>query len=345
MKLLFVGLDGLSYDIYKEFEMPFLHALAAQGVEAKMISFDVPHMCTGPVWSSVQTGLPPQEHGVSEPQAGNWHTAAFRRGVKTIWRRLNEAKVTCGLVNFPVTYPLRPVDRFIVCGFPAPWQYPGTSNPWEKVDYGGDLFWPRELEPHIGTFRSAWMNYIPPEEYTETHEPYERAIAGDPEALESFQALLYRSLRETQRLTHTLVREYPVDLLASIFMETDTIGHLGDSLPRFDRRVFLREVDEVVHEVYASAAPENVIVMSDHGCWGKPHRREGVFLAAGPAFAQVPDAQVEVLEIAPTLLYLWGVYEAGMEREPAYRLLTSGQVDSGESGRIQERLRAMGYLE
>jgi hypothetical protein len=345
MKLLFIGLDGLSFDTYREFDMPFLHALAAQGVEGKLISFEGRYMCTGPVWASVQTGLPPERHGITEPGAGTWHTAAYRRDVKTIWRRLNEQKVRCGVINFPVTYPVRPVEPFIVCGFPAPWQHPGTRNPWQQVDHGGEMFWPRELQAHVGGFRSAWMNYITPQEFADTHEPYRRSLAGDPAALEYFEALLYRSLRETARLAHTLLREHPVDLLACVFMETDTIGHLGAALPRLDRRAFLAEVDEVVREVYAAAGPQNVIVMSDHGCWGSAHTREGVFLAAGPAFAEAAQAEVEVLDVAPTILYLWDVYEPAMEREPAYRLLASGQVDGDETGRIQERLRAMGYLE
>ena len=120
MKLLFIGLDGLSGEAFREFDMPFLRGLSEEGVCAKLISFDDPYMATGPVWASVQTGLPPEAHGVYGATAANWHTAAFKNGVKTIWRALNEKGVKCGLVNFPVTYPVRPVDAFIVCGFPAP---------------------------------------------------------------------------------------------------------------------------------------------------------------------------------------------------------------------------------
>jgi len=345
MKLLFIGLDGISFDLFEESEMPFLHGMSREGVRAKLISFDDPYMSTGPVWTSVQTGLPPEGHGVQGIGAANWHTAALRDGVKTVWRMLNEKGVQCGLINFPVTYPLRPVDGFVVCGFPAPWEYEGTANPWSKVERQGPMFWPAELGPHIGTFRSAWMNYIRPDEFVDTHEPYERARSGDHPAQRYMMALLCRSLHETARLTFRLMGHHEVDLMATVFMETDTVGHLGGALPRAYRAAFLRDVDETAAEVFSAAKAENVLVMSDHGCWGRKHTREGVFLAAGPAFASAQDGAIEVLEVAPTLLYLFGCYVPQLPREPAYRFLAAGQVGEAQNRQISERLRAMGYLE
>jgi len=345
MKLLFVGLDGLSFETFQEFEMPFLRAISQEGVRAKLISFDNPYMATGPVWASVQTGLPPEGHGVQGVNAGNWHTAAFKSEVKTVWRMLNERGTKCGVVNFPVTYPLRPVDAFVVCGFPAPWEHEGTKNPWQKVELRGALFWPEEIGPYIGTFRSAWMNYVRPEEFPDTHAPYRQALEGDRDAQRYMMSLLYRSLHETARLTFDLMRNYSVDLMAAVFMETDTMGHFGASLPRVHRPLFLREVDDVVGSVFAASGAENIIVMSDHGCWGKKHTKEGVFLAAGPAFSHAPEGAIEVLEVAPTILYLWNVYDARLPKEPAYRFLSSGEVGDKEQHQIRERLRALGYLE
>jgi len=86
------------------------------------------------------------------------------------------------------------------------------------------------------------------------------------------------------------------------------------------------------------------VVLSDHGCW-VTHEREAVFLAAGPAFASGRGGSIDVLEVAPTILYLWGAYEARLPREPARRFLASGQVDESEKRKISERLRAMGYSE
>jgi hypothetical protein len=345
MKLLVIGLDGLSFDTFEGADMPFLHALAAQGVRARLISFPEPLTCTGPVWTSVQTGLEPREHGVMGPEAVGWHTAAFKPGVKTIWHTLNERGITCGLVNFPVTYPLRPVERFVVCGFPAPWEHEGTRNAWEKVPGGGALCWPDEVGRHIGGFRSAWMNYVQPEEFQDTSVPYLRALEDDWDARRYFMGLLYRSLHETAALTHRLMGSYAVDLLVSVFMETDSVGHLGSSLPDVERQAFLHEADEVVWSVVSQADPQNVIVMSDHGCWGEKHTREGVFIATGPAFGSAQDARVEVLEVAPTILYVLGAYDARLPREPAYSAFASDRIGEEESEGICQRLRAMGYVD
>lgn len=345
VKLLFIGLDGLSFDTFMAHEMPFLHGLVKEGLCARLISFEEPYMSTGPVWTSIQTGLAPEGHGVQGISAANWHTAAFKDGVKTIWRMLNEKGVRCGLVNFPVTYPLRPVDSFVVCGFPAPWEYQGAANPWPKVDRQGALFWPDELAAHIGTFRSAWMNYITPDEFEDTHEPYRDACDGDAKAQRYLMALLCRSLHETAGLAFRLMASYQVDLMATVFMETDVVGHLGGALPKAGRAALLRDVDETVAEVVAAARPETVMVMSDHGCWGDRHTREGVFLAAGPAFASGLGGSIEVLEVAPTVLYLFGAYAPQMAKEPAYRLLASAQVGEAQQRQITERLRALGYLD
>jgi hypothetical protein len=128
-------------------------------------------------------------------------------------------------------------------------------------------------------------------------------------------------------------------------METDAVGHLGSALSALHREAFLLETDEVVRDLFAAAEPENVIVMSDHGCWGKSHTREGIFLAAGPAFASVGEAEVEVLEVAPTILYLFGAYDASLPAEPAYHVLAAGQMGEDEKAQVRERLRAMGYMD
>ena len=344
MKLLLVGLDGLSFSAFEEYDMPFLQAMSEQGVRAKHVTLGDPYTGTGPVGASIQTGLPPAEHGVMERKVETWQTLALKPNVKTIWRMLNEKGVRCGLVNFPLTYPMDPLEGFVVCGFPAPWEHKGAVNPWANVDLGGPLFWPEEIGRHIGTFRSAWMYYVRPEEFADTHVPHRRAVAGDPEALRYMMAKLYRSLHETARLTFRLMREYPVDLLAAVLVEPDTIGHLGPALGRDRRNAFLREVDDTVREMFVEADPENMVVLSDHGCW-VTHEREAVFLAAGPAFASGRGGSIDVLEVAPTILYLWGAYEVRLPREPAHRFLASGQVDESEKQKVSERLRAMGYSE
>jgi len=344
MKLLIVGLDGLSFSTFMEHDMPYLHAHGEGGVCTLLESLEGKFMCSGPVWSTIQTGVRPEKHGIMGTTAGNWHADALNPEVKTIWRRLNERQVTCGLVNFPVTYPTRPVDRFIVAGFPAPWSDEGVVHPWESPEKSVPLFWPEDIADSIGSFRSAWMNYIPEGLFENTQVPNRRAQAGDREAMSYFTGLIYRSLHETAGMAHRMLRRFDVDLMATVFMETDTIGHLGAALPADERAAFLKVVDTVVGELCEAAGADNVMVFSDHGCWGNPHTHEGTLVAWGPAFDKVKDVELSVMQIAPTILYVCGVYAADLPTEPAYNILAGRRMAGADQQQVEERLRAMGYI-
>jgi hypothetical protein len=344
MRLLLVGLDGLSLSSFAGADMPFLRALATQGVQARLKLRGKPYAWAGPVWASVQTGLAPDEHGVTGARVADWHTAAFKQGVETIWRALNEKGLTCGLVNFPVTYPAQPVQRYVICGFPAPWEPEVAHEPGENTRGRGPLFWPEEVGRHVGTFRSAWTNYAGQEQFKDAGAPCGRTLERDRQARRRFMGLLYRSLHETAGLTYRLMRECEVDLLAPVFTETDAVGRFGASLPDDERQAFLNEADEVVRGVFSQAQPDNVIVISTPGCGGGAHSREGVFIACGPAFGLTQDAVLGVLNVAPTVLYAMGAHEGAGPREPAHRLLAAGRRSEQESEGIRQRLRAMGCV-
>jgi len=344
MKLLVIGLDGLSYGTFMEHDMPYLKSHAENGACVVLESLEGEFMCTGPVWTSIQTGVRPEQHGVMGTVASNWYASALKPGIKTIWRRLNERQLSCGLVNFPVTYPTKPVDRFVVAGFPAPWSDEGVVHPWEYPEKSVPLFWPEDIADAVESFRGAWMNYIPRGAFENSHVPYRQAKSGDREALLYFMGLLYRSLHETAGIAHRLHRRFEVDLLATVFMETDSLGHLGIALGPEHRTAFLRVTDEVVGRLCEAAGADNVIVLSDHGCWGDSHTRDGVLLAWGRAFDKVTQARLSVMKIAPTILYVLGVYAADLPEEPAYEILAGRRMAEADKEQVEERLRAMGYI-
>ena len=118
-KLLLVALDGATLDLVapwmEEGHLPALRGLLERGAGGILRS-TVP-WTTPTAFASLATGTNPGKHGVYDfgRLIGRDYSAfvptngADVRG-RTLWSLLNEAGLTCGLVNMPMTYPAPQVD-------------------------------------------------------------------------------------------------------------------------------------------------------------------------------------------------------------------------------------------
>jgi predicted AlkP superfamily phosphohydrolase/phosphomutase len=97
--------------------------------------------------------------------------------------------------------------------------------------------------------------------------------------------------------------------------------------------------------------------------WGNgTHRRDGLYIGAGPAFAQGPEVEgLEIFDVAPNVLHAMGfpvpkhmdgrfradLFRAGLD-EVRFETLggggTRGQITEEEERDLQEKLRGLGYL-
>jgi predicted AlkP superfamily phosphohydrolase/phosphomutase len=147
-------------------------------------------------------------------------------------------------------------------------------------------------------------------------------------------------------------------------------------------KVILRE--ESYHGPYTAAGPDIHLILDDYRMIAFPlfatnekiiteqirgdsgcHRREGIFIAAGPAIRQggaLPEANI--LDLAPTILHLVGrpiprvmdgrvlaeifaspqavTYDEG---EESVETVPAGQaLSAADSAEVEERLRSLGYL-
>ena len=125
-KLMVLGFDGMDFETVQEIKygmIPKLKKRAEWGVLKSISSTvapTVPH--TGPCWSSIYSGLTPDEHGIT---SGGWLLKH-----KT-WQDLDKKRISLifdeigrhysiGMMTMPVTFPARPVQGWMVSGFPAP---------------------------------------------------------------------------------------------------------------------------------------------------------------------------------------------------------------------------------
>jgi len=125
-RVLIIGLDGASPHLVKQWQddLPNLRHLMAEGVAGTLWSAIPPRSV--PAWYCFATGMNPGRLGVfgfSQRRPGTYdYTFAnfsFCRA-PAFWEWLNRFGIHVGILHVPGTFPPRPVDGFLVSGWPAP---------------------------------------------------------------------------------------------------------------------------------------------------------------------------------------------------------------------------------
>ena len=266
-KVLIVGLDGATWSLFEPWarggRMPGLAALMARGTWGPLRS-TVPPL-TLPAWSSMMTGRNPGGHGIfafrrmvpGSYRTGGLATAADLRA-PTMWDVAGRAGKHVGVVNVPPSYPIRPVNGFVVSCMLTPPGEPFTDPPEladEIGDYQIDLPAPRGLRRADPDFLARGLPYL--------------------------EGLL-RQTRLRTGATLTLMRR-PWDLLCVVFYAPDRIQHYfwpeltgagaGEPAVRAALEAVYAAVDEGLGHLVAAAGPDTtVILVSDHGFAPKPER-------------------------------------------------------------------------
>jgi len=133
MKLLLIGFDALSPQLLfpRRDKLSAIDSLCSRAAWGSLESY-CENPWTGPAWTTIYTGLLPEEHGITD----GWGRPL--RGSKTfdtceakyVWDVLVEEGFTVGLFNLPVTYPPRPIPRARTsCGSAGTVCVPTSSGP------------------------------------------------------------------------------------------------------------------------------------------------------------------------------------------------------------------------
>src|SRR5436309_1869235 len=264
--VLIIGLDGATWRVLEPWaragRLPHLAGLMARGSWGTLRS-TVPAL-TLPAWSSLTTGRNPGAHGVFAfrrlapdryDSPGLASTSDLR--APTLWEIAGRAGRRAGIINVPPSYPIRPLNGFVVSCLLTP---PGEC-----------FTHPPELASELGGYR---IDLQPP-----------RGVALD-EAVNREQALAY--LQGLRRLTSGrtaaalhLMRTRPTDVLGVVFYAPDRIQHCfwtyvdGGVAPDTEVATAVAGVyaalDQGLGDLTAAAGPEaTVILVSDHGFGPKP---------------------------------------------------------------------------
>ena len=160
-KVLIIGLDGATWRVLEPWarngRLPNLAVLMARGSWGPLRS-TVPAL-TLPAWSSLATGRNPGGHGVFafrrlRPDRYDSPGLASASDLRapTLWEIAGRAGVRVGVVNVPPSYPIRPVNGFVVSCLLTP---PG-SGALASFELHGAGAWQmvrRLCQPRPGSFR------------------------------------------------------------------------------------------------------------------------------------------------------------------------------------------------
>jgi len=263
MKVLVIGLDGATFDLLGPWieagQLPNLQRLMQQGAWGKLRTTLPPISSSS--WSSFVTGVNPGKHGLVDfvyPGVDSYKVTminATSRRTRALWNWLNDAGYRVGLLGIPTTYPVEPVDGFMISGFLSP----GPDSEWA---YPAEL--KGELLAQLGEFLLS-----PSERYRSTGH------------LDRFLDDLTASVENRTQAALYLMRHKAWDLFAVVYWDTDMVQHetwrlLDPTHARHDaseaeahlQRIldFHRKVDADVGRLLAEVDSDTlVVVMSDHG--------------------------------------------------------------------------------
>jgi len=338
-KVVVICIDGLDWDLagplVEAGRMPNLERIAARGVRCDLRSISRDERVRTP-WLSIGAGRVLRE-SASLPafrQDGTRYPGTETWGGRPFWEVLGERGVTVGVVNWPYTWPVSPVNGWIATNGIAA----APEDGWDPIS---DLTWPPELAADLPAVRkpvtattnddiggflngTAWATAESPD-IRDRVEDIRIEWATDQSALQA--ATHFLDSRGQPDVTvvwfggllHILHPFWgPMHPDApGISDPEEIVSTFKDVVPRYCERV-----DGLIGEVLAHADPATtVIVCSGFGFRGpqrdsdgalrlgvEMHSETGLLAASGPGIARgraVTDASV--LDVAPTVFALLGV--------------------------------------
>jgi predicted AlkP superfamily phosphohydrolase/phosphomutase len=264
-KIFIIGLDAATWDLLKTWtedgELRNIAGLIRKSATGELRS-SIPPL-TPPAWTSFMTGCNPGKHGIynfMEPKEGEYgmrYANAGSRRARTLWRTLNEAGHTTGVVNVPFTYPPEKVDGFQISGMDTPSEKSAFVHPPELKE---------ELEREVGEL-GLEIRYL-------------GAMSTDARRDAVLEGMRKLDEQWTRVALQTLEKN-PCEVMMVTFMSIDTVQHYfwhymdaghflhdAQGAARYGEAIkdVYRRLDESVGRILEKL-PEDctVLVVSDHG--------------------------------------------------------------------------------
>jgi predicted AlkP superfamily phosphohydrolase/phosphomutase len=113
-----IGVNGMELDIIRPLllkgEMPNLSSVISRGAYGKLRTVSAPN-CPR-VYCTIFTSTRPEEHGVTGFLVGGITANTNMLKQEPIWSVLSKSGVTVGMANVPATFPVMPVNGYMISG-------------------------------------------------------------------------------------------------------------------------------------------------------------------------------------------------------------------------------------
>lgn len=341
--MILIGWDGADWSLLDRLaasgRMPNVARLVAEGCTARLQSF-VP-ILSPIVWTSMATGVSPDQHGVLDFQEIDRESGAVgpisgrSRRTAAIWNIASERGLRVGVVGWWATHPAEEVNGFFVSdrastilfeGAREGIAYPAALEPGVRrvIDAEGRVE-DSDLEPYFALGREAIAA--------------ERKRGGGLENPSIAMARILGATRTVQRIARDLYDRERPDFTAVYFEGTDSIGHVfapyapprlscvsEEDFRRYSGTVdaYYATIDRMLGQWMRRASEDGatLLLCSDHGFkWGQDrvctrsslnwttaafwHRLDGVLAAWGARVLPVAArADASVYDLVPTICAL-----------------------------------------
>lgn len=117
-RVVIIGVNGMELDIIRPLllkgEMPNLAGLVSRGAYGKLRTVSAPN-CPR-VYCTIFTSTRPEDHGVTGFVVGGTTANTNMLKQEPIWSVLSKSGVTVGMANVPATFPVMPVNGYMISG-------------------------------------------------------------------------------------------------------------------------------------------------------------------------------------------------------------------------------------
>lgn len=202
-----LGLDGASWNLIQEMNLPHLQRLCKEGARANLKSTTPP--MTLPAWSSILTGCNPGKHGIIDfvhriPKSYQleFSNSTFRQ-VPTLHRLISDQGGRVASIVVPTTYPPEDLNGVVIAGFDSPIATKTESRHCNRPEVYADL------EQRFGRLCFA--------DIQETR----KGPGWGAQAL----ACLLREIERKEAICQYLLEKEHWDAFMVVFGESDTAAH------------------------------------------------------------------------------------------------------------------------
>jgi predicted AlkP superfamily phosphohydrolase/phosphomutase len=274
-----VGVNGMEWDIIRPLilkgDLPNLAKLIKAGVYGKLQTLSAPN-CPK-VYTTIATSTPPEENGITGflVQGVTANTTMLRE--EPIWSILSKHGVSVGMANVPATFPVMPVNGYMVSGMLT--RGKGCEDgllcsPKLSEVKGGDAVYPNsmvpELEARVGDF---WIDC--------SRMPSADQLKGkESKVINDWLAQVTQIRNQQLKLFDYLLTYHPTDFVMLAQSCEDRVGHwlypiqpynvgYNASINNVRLDAFpnqYREFDQVLGKILEHVdANTYIFVISDHG--------------------------------------------------------------------------------